>query len=49
MIIKLFFIIIFNFIFAINVAESDTTKKIINHDWKLNVFFKKSMDSHWTI
>ena len=27
MIIKLFFIIIFNFIFAINVAESDTTKK----------------------
>ena len=38
MIIKLFFIIIFNFIFAINVAESDTTKKIINHDWKLNVF-----------
>ena len=38
MIIKLFFIVIFNFIFAINVVESDTTKKIINHDWKLNVF-----------
>ena len=38
MIIKLFFIVIFNFIFATNVDESDTTKKIINHDWKLNVF-----------
>ena len=35
---KFIFIILFGFIFCQDIIDSTSTKKIINHDWKLNVF-----------
>ena len=35
---KLILIILFGFIFSEETIDSTFTKKIINHDWKLNVF-----------